>query len=53
MAVVKDSLGGWTWYVDQIKANIKVLPETIDYKDLMKKYISGTPWEKIVEEMNK
>lgn len=52
MAVVKDSLGGWTWYVDQVKANV-IVTQTIDYKDLMKKYISGTPWEKIVEEMNK
>lgn len=52
MTVVKDSQNGWTWYVEQVKSNITA-SETLDYKELMKKYISGQSWQTTVEEMNK
>ena len=52
MAVVKDSTDGWTWYVEQVKLNI-VDTVKLDYKDLMKKYISGQSWQTTVMEMNK
>lgn len=46
-----ETVGGWTWYVRQVKENSKT-PIT-DYKELMKKYMVGIHWETVVKEMNK
>lgn len=49
----KDTVGGWMWYVRQVVDNLNRGLVSEDYKELMKKYMAGTPWQKTVEEMNK
>lgn len=46
-----ETVGGWIWYTNMIKKNTDVPID--DYKELLKKYMSNIPWQKVVEEMNK
>lgn len=44
-----ETVGCWMWYVNQIKSSGV---QITDYKELLKKYMAGTPWQTTVEEMN-
>lgn len=43
-----ETKGGWIWYVNQIKSSGV---QITDYKELLKMYMAGKPWQKAIEEM--
>lgn len=44
-----ETVGCWSWYVNRVKEHVTIT----DYKELMKQYMAGKPWQTTVEEMNK
>lgn len=48
MKTTKNTVGGWCWYVGNIK---EAFPEAVlDYAALLKKYITGVKWEEALNE---
>lgn len=44
-----ETVGGWIWYVNRVKEHVAIT----DYKELLKDYMAGKPWETTVEEIKK
>lgn len=48
-----DTVGNWMWYTKQVSLKLDRPLESNEYKDLLKMYIAGKPFDKAVEEMIK
>lgn len=53
MKTIPPSVGYWIWYVENVKAILNRPLTPLEYKDMMKAYISGVPFQKHAQEMMK
>lgn len=51
MKVVADTIGGWMWYVTQVKNGLSRELTDAECKTVMKCYTSSKPFDKTVEEL--
>lgn len=51
MKQIGNTIGGWMWYVEQVKTVVKRDLVKKDYQDLMQNYGTGVPWEKAASEL--
>lgn len=51
MASNKDTVGGWIWWLTNVRTDVKRELTDQEVKDLLKSYMSGSEWNTAAKEL--